>query len=70
MDSVFNYMSKEDYSKKIKNLKNDERRNIYKKDNVEIDVKKIGRKIYKLINVYGTEKLEDCLLNMYNNRPA
>ena len=60
MDSVFNYMSKEDYSKKIKNLKNDERRNIYKKDNVEIDVKKIGRKIYKLINVYGKEILTGC----------
>ena len=69
-NKVFDYISKEEYNSKIKGLKNDETRIIYKKDNIEIYVKKINKKIYKFINHYGSEKLEDCLVNMYNNRPA
>ena len=45
-NKVFDYISKEEYNSKIKGLKNDETRIIYKKDNIEIYVKKINKKIY------------------------
>ena len=68
-ESIFDYITKEEYESKIKDLKDSETRNIYKSGNVEIDVKKVGRHIYKFINVYGDEKFEDCIVNMYNAIP-
>ena len=65
-ESIFDYITKEEYESKIKGLKDSETRNIYKSGNVEIDVKKVGRHIYKFINVYGNENFVDCIVNMYN----
>ena len=68
-ESIFDYITKEEYESKIKGLKDSETRNIYKSGNIEIDVKKVGRKIYKILNIYGNEKFEDCIVNMYNAIP-
>ena len=68
-ESIFDYITKEEYENKIKGLKDSETRNIYKSGNVEIDVKKVGRHIYKFINIYGNEKFVDCIVNMYNAIP-
>ena len=68
-ESIFDYITKEEYESKIKGLKDSETRNIYKSGNVEIDVKKVGRQIYKFINIYGNEKFVDCIVNMYNAIP-
>lgn len=68
-ESIFDYITKEEYEIKIKGLKDSETRNIYKSGNIEIDVKKVGRHIYKFINVYGNEKFVDCIVNMYNAIP-
>ena len=68
-ESIFDYITKEEYESKIKDLKDSETRNIYKSGNIEIDVKKVGRKIYKILNIYGNEKFEDCIVNMYNAIP-
>ena len=68
-ESIFDYITKEEYESKIKDLKDSETRNIYKSGNIEIDVQKVGRHIYKFINVYGNEKFEDCIVNMYNAIP-
>lgn len=68
-ESIFDYITQEEYESKIKDLKDSETRNIYKSGNVEIDVEKVGRHIYKFINVYGNEKFEDCIVNMYNAIP-
>ena len=68
-ESIFDYITKEEYESKIKDLKDSETRNIYKSGNIEIDVEKVGRHIYKFINVYGDEKFEDCIVNMYNAIP-
>ena len=65
-ESIFDYITKEEYESKIKGLKDSETRNIYKSGNVEIDVKKVGRHVYKFINVYGNENFVDCIVNMYN----
>lgn len=68
-ESIFDYITKEEYESKIKGLKDSETRNIYKSGNIEIDVQKVGRHIYKFINVYGNEKFVDCIVNMYNALP-
>ena len=68
-ESIFDYITEEEYESKIKGLKDSETRNIYKSGNVEIDVKKVGRQIYKFINIYGNEKFVDCIVNMYNAIP-
>ena len=68
-ESIFDYITKEEYESKIKGLKDSETRNIYKSGNIEIDVKKVGRRIYKFINIYGNEKFVDCIVNMYNAIP-
>ena len=65
-ESIFDHITKEEYQSKIKGLKDSETRNIYKSGNVEIDVKKVGRHVYKFINVYGNENFVDCIVNMYN----
>lgn len=68
-ESIFDYITKEEYESKIKGLKDSEIRNIYKSGNIEIDVQKVGRHIYKFINIYGNEKFVDCIVNMYNAIP-
>ena len=68
-ESIFDYITEEEYESKIKGLKDSETRNIYKSGNVEIDVKKVGRHIYKFINIYGNEKFVDWIVNMYNAIP-
>lgn len=68
-ESIFDYITEEEYESKIKGLKESETRNIYKSGNIEIDVQKVGRQIYKFINVYGNEKFVDCIVNMYNALP-
>ena len=68
-ESIFDYITKEEYENKIKGLKDSETRYIYKSGNIEIDVKKVGRHIYKFINIYGNEKFVDCIVNMYNAIP-
>ena len=68
-ESIFDYITKEEYESKIKGLKDSEIRNIYKSGNIEIDVQKVGRHIYKFINVYGNEKFVDCIVRMYNAIP-
>ena len=68
-ESIFDYITKEEYESKIRGLKDSETRNIYKSGNIEIDVKKVGRHIYKFINIYGNENFVDCIVNMYNAIP-
>ena len=68
-ESIFDYITKEEYERKIKGLKDSETRTIYKSGNIEIDVKKVGRHIYKFINIYGNENFVDCIVRMYNAIP-
>lgn len=68
MDSIFMYISKEEYQKACNNLKNGQTINIYKKNNIEIDIKKVGTKIYKFISHYGSNDIKECLEDMYLRR--
>lgn len=65
MDNIFTYISKKEYNKICKSLINGQTINIYKDKNVEIDLKRIGSKIYKFISHYGQDNIDECLEDMY-----
>ena len=68
-ETIFAYITEEQFKLGCKGLKDGDTKNIYKADGVEIELKKVGRKIFKFINHYGNEKLSDCICNMYMCRP-
>lgn len=65
MDNVFMYVAKEEYEKACGELKNGQTFQLYKDNNVEIDLKKIGNKVYKFISHYGQIDVNKCLEDMY-----
>ncbi|EHJ01894.1 hypothetical protein CDLVIII_5412 [Clostridium sp. DL-VIII] len=65
MNNILMYISKEDYQKACGSLKSGQTINIYKGNNVEIDIKKVGRKIYNFISHYGDNDAKECLEDMY-----
>ena len=70
-DIIFNYVTPEMFNEACKNLKNGEMKNIFKNKDTEIDIKKVGKKIYKFVNHYSREKsFANCIENMYLKRPA
>lgn len=68
MDNILMYISKEEYQKACNKLKNGQTINIYKQNNIEIDIKKVGTKIYKFISHYGNNDIKECLEDMYLRR--
>ena len=65
MNNILMYISKEEYQKACNSLKNGQTVNIYRDGNVEIDIKKVGRKVYNFISHYGNYDMKDCLEDMY-----
>ncbi|MDU6036925.1 MAG: hypothetical protein E6Y83_01155 [Clostridium butyricum] len=65
MDSILKYVSKEYYENACKSLKNGQTINLYSSKTLEIDLKKIGTKIYKFISHYGDDDINNCLEDMY-----
>ena len=65
MDNVFMYVSKEKYERVCKELKSGQTLQLYKDKDVEIDLKRIGSKIYKFISHYGKNDIDKCLEEMY-----
>lgn len=68
MDNIFQYVSKENYEKMCKTLADGDLKNIYNSNGIEIDLKKIGKKIYKFISIYGQDDINRCIENMYERR--
>ncbi len=68
MDNIFQYVSKENYEKMCKTLSDGDLKNIYNSNGIEIDLKKIGKKIYKFISIYGQDDVNRCIENMYERR--
>ncbi len=65
MDNIFMYVSKEEYERACKDLKNGQTVHLYKNKSIEIDLKRIGTKIYKFISHYGNGDINQCLEDMY-----
>lgn len=68
MGDIFMYVTKEEYYRICEELGDGETINIYIGNNVEIDLKKIGTKIYKFIANYGEDNIDKCLEEMYLKR--
>lgn len=61
MEEIIKYISIEDYINETKGLKSGQIKNIYSDMNIDIEIKKVGRKIYTFVNKYGEEKLNNAL---------
>ena len=68
MNNILLYVSREKYEKACSMLKSGQTVNIYKSRSIEIDLKKIGTKIYKFISHYGDISIDECLEDMYLRR--
>ncbi|WP_195948958.1 hypothetical protein [Clostridium saudiense] len=64
MEEINKYISIEDYINETKALKSGQSKNIYSDTYVDIEIKKVGRKIYTFVNKYGEEKLNTVLNNI------
>ncbi|MGN0027640.1 MAG: hypothetical protein ACI33I_11665 [Clostridium sp.] len=64
MEEINKYISIEEYINETKALKSGQSKNIYSDTYVDIEIKKVGRKIYTFVNKYGGEKLNTVLNNI------
>lgn len=64
MEEINRYITVEYYINEIKSLKSGQSKNIYSDTYVDIEIKKVGRKIYTFVNKYGEEKLNTVLNNI------
>lgn len=64
MEEINKYISVEDYINETKALKSGQSKNIYSDTYVDIEIKKVGKKIYTFVNKYGEEKLNTVLNNI------
>ena len=55
------YISEEEYYRVCEEIDDGQTINIYKSKNIEIDIKRSGKKIYKFIADYGECSLNECL---------
>ena len=65
MRDIFMYISEEEYYRVCEEIDDGQTINIYKSKNIEIDIKRSGKKIYKFIADYGECSLNECLEDMY-----
>lgn len=63
--NIFDLVDKQVYQEYKKNIKDGETKNIYNEEGIQIDIKKIGNKVYKFINRSGEKKFATCLENMH-----
>ncbi|MGL4572182.1 MAG: hypothetical protein ACRCVJ_14090 [Clostridium sp.] len=70
MINIFNYITQEEYEYACNDLNNGVIKNIYNEDGIEIDLKKVGKKVYKFIAIYGEEDANKCIEDMYHRRTS
>ena len=61
MEEIIKYISIEMYVNETKDLQSGQSKNIYSDTNIDIEIKKVGRRIYTFVNKYGDEKLNNAL---------
>ncbi len=64
--NVFDYVEMDKYKEICSKLKSNEVRRIYSDNQIYIDVKKVGRKVYTFINTFGSKKLNEALNGIYS----
>ncbi|MBP1890127.1 hypothetical protein J2Z53_001711 [Clostridium moniliforme] len=64
MEEINKYVSIEEYTNEIKVLKSGQSKSIYSDTDIDIEIKKVGKKIYTFVNKYGDKKLNTALNNI------
>lgn len=64
MQNIFMYVKEDEYNKYKKNLKNGESKIIYSDSKIDIEIRKVGKKVYTFINKYGDKNLNEVLNNI------
>lgn len=64
MQDIFMYVKEDEYNKYKKNLKNGESKIIYSDSKIDIEIRKVGKKVYTFINKYGDKNLNEVLNNI------
>lgn len=59
--NVFDYVDKLEYESICKNLKVDELVTLYSNEVLDIEVMKIGKRVYTIVNSYGDKTLNEVL---------
>ena len=62
--NIFNYIEKEKYEEMYNELKSNEIRKIYDDNHIDIEIKKVGKRIFTFINTYGDKKINEALNNV------
>ncbi|WP_058230432.1 hypothetical protein [Clostridium butyricum] len=62
--NIFNYIEKDKYEEMCNKLKSNEMIKIYDDNHMDIEIKKVGKKVYTFINKYGDKKLNEVLNNI------
>lgn len=61
---IYDFAKEEEYKEFCKRLESDETKMIYSDDNVDIDIKRAGKRILTFVNTYGDKKLNEVLNNV------
>ncbi|MGM9978196.1 MAG: hypothetical protein ACI33J_05310 [Clostridium sp.] len=62
--NICDFMKEKEYQEFCNSLKTNETKVIYSDDNIDIEIKKVGRRIFTLINIYGDKKINEVLNNI------
>lgn len=59
--NIYDFMSEKQYKGVCKSLKGNETKIIYSDDTIDIEIKKVGKRILTFVNTYGDKKLNEAL---------
>lgn len=62
--NICDFMQEREYKEFCDNLKINETKVIYSDDILDIEIKKVGRKILTFVNTYGDKKINEALNNV------
>lgn len=64
MINIHDFVKEEEYKKFCKSINGNEIKIIYNDNNIDIEIKKVGRRIFTFINTYGDKKINEVLNNV------
>ena len=62
--NICDFMKEKEYQEFCNSLKTNETKVIYSDDIIDIEIKKLGRKILTFVNTYGDKKINEALNNV------
>lgn len=62
--NIFNYIEKDKFEEMCNKLKSNEIRRIYDDNHIDIEIKKVGKRVFTFINTYSDKKINQALNNI------